>query len=211
MNHKLASGVLALEREPEGNWGMDKNALAAIALALLTGGGLNACTNTMGSDEGAGLAAPTTGPKATADLLDAGGAKKGTATLRPMRDGLHVDAEVMGMAPGTYAIHVHTTGTCTPPDFNSAGPHWNPTTRQHGTQNPQGPHKGDLPNLMVVEGSSSARVSSHIMGAAFEGDAGALLDADGAAVVVHAGADDYRTDPSGNSGGRILCGALKRG
>jgi Cu-Zn family superoxide dismutase len=190
---------------------MDKQAIGAIALALLTGGGLNACTNTMDSRESAGLAAPTTGPKATAELMDASGAKKGTATLRPMGDGIHIDAEVMGMAPGTYAIHVHTTGTCTPPDFTSAGPHWNPTTRQHGTQNPQGPHKGDLPNLTVLEGGKSARVTSHIQGAAFEGGAGALLDADGASVVVHAAADDYRTDPAGNSGARIVCGVVTRG
>lgn len=182
---------------------MDSNALLAIAAAVITGTALNACTNSMNS--GAGTAAPTAG-SVSAELMDASGGPKGRATVMPMADGLHVTASVQGMAAGTYAIHVHTTGACVAPDFASAGPHWNPTTRQHGTQNPAGPHKGDLPNITVTA-DGTGKVSSHVMDASLDG----LLDADGAAIVVHAAADDYRTDPSGNSGGRIACGVLKRG
>lgn len=111
------------------------------------------------------------------------------------------------MPPGTYGAHVHTTGRCDPPDFASAGPHWNPTGQQHGKNNPRGMHKGDLPNLMVgTDGRGSFEFT--IPRASISGGAMRMLDADGAALVVHQSADDYRTDPSGNSGGRIACGVL---
>jgi Cu-Zn family superoxide dismutase len=112
------------------------------------------------------------------------------------------------MQRGTYAAHVHTVGACTAPDFTSAGPHWNPTGAQHGRNNPAGMHKGDLPNLSVgTDGRGSLEFL--IAGAALRGGAAPLLDADGAAVVIHAQADDYRTDPAGNAGARIACGVLR--
>ena len=108
------------------------------------------------------------------------------------------------MPPGTHGAHVHTVGRCDPPAFETAGSHWNPTTMKHGTMNPQGPHQGDLPNL-VVDGGGRGTIGATIPGATLA----SLLDADGAAVVIHASADDLRTDPSGNSGGRIACGVLQ--
>jgi superoxide dismutase, Cu-Zn family len=109
----------------------------------------------------------------------------------------------MNMPQGTYAAHVHTTGRCDAPDFTTAGSHWNPTASQHGKDNPQGMHKGDLPNLLVgTDGRGTLEYT--IAGA----DVGAMLDADGASIVIHTGADDYRTDPSGNSGGRMACGVF---
>lgn len=194
---------------------MDRQVIAAIASALMVGGGVNACTATMDDAPAAQAtaAAPTGGPIAYAQLKDKTGALKGRATARPMGDGVHVDATIENMAAGTYAIHVHQDGICTPPDFASAGPHWNPLGRQHGTQNPSGPHKGDLPNVIVgADGRGSA--SGHISGVTMTGEGAApnaLLDPDGAAIVLHAGPDDNRTDPSGNSGARVACGAFSAG
>jgi Cu-Zn family superoxide dismutase len=97
-------------------------------------------------------------------------------------------------------------GRCEPP-FESAGPHWNPAARQHGTANPNGPHLGDMPNVTAVaDGSANVRVTTP--GGTLSGS-DAVLDADGSAVVIHAQADDYRTDPSGNSGARIACGVVR--
>jgi Cu-Zn family superoxide dismutase len=95
-------------------------------------------------------------------------------------------------------------GRCDAPDFTSAGGHWNPTQKKHGTMNPQGPHQGDLPNL-VIGSDGRGTIGAVIPGATLAG----LLDADGAAMVIHAGPDDLMTDPSGNSGGRIACGVFQ--
>src|SRR3546814_17207775 len=99
---------------------------------------------------------------------------------------------------------LRSRGQCTPPDFASARPHGNPTGAQHGRENPMGAHHGALPNL-VVETDQIGRATLHLVGSRFEGDGG-LLDADGAAFVIRAGPDDYKSDPSGNSGGRVACG-----
>ena len=108
-----------------------------------------------------------------------------------------------GLPHGNHGIHVHTTGRCDAPSFASAGAHWNPTGARHGFENPAGPHRGDLPNVTVAaNGVLSDAVS--LPGASFA----SLLDGDGAALVLHAAADDYATDPSGNSGGRIACGVI---
>jgi Cu-Zn family superoxide dismutase len=108
-----------------------------------------------------------------------------------------------------HGIHVHTVGRCDPPDFASAGPHWNPASRKHGFNNPAGPHAGDLRNVEVAaNGALGATVT--LPGASLTGPApaGVLLNHDGAALVLHAAADDYVTDPSGNSGDRIACAVL---
>lgn len=165
------------------------------ALALAAGG----CARDGGED----LAAAGGGRSVAAMLKTAAGADAGRATATEVTGGVRFTADVSGMPPGTHGIHVHTTGRCDPPDFTTAGPHWNPTTRQHGTQNPQGPHQGDLPNL-IVGADGRGTVGLTIPGATLD----ALNDADGAAMVVHANADDLRTDPSGNSGGRIACGVF---
>jgi Cu-Zn family superoxide dismutase len=99
------------------------------------------------------------------------------------------------MAPGIYGAHIHTTGRCDPPGFESAGGHWNPTARKHGMQNPQGRHAGDLPNLQIGANGVGRLVYS-VESATLQGGVHPLLDADGAAIVLHAGADDHRTDPA---------------
>ena len=95
-------------------------------------------------------------------------------------------------------------GRCDPPDFASAGAHWNPAGKKHGMNNPAGPHAGDMPNVEVAaNGVLSATLT--LAGASMA----SLLDADGAALVIHAVADDYVTDPSGNSGARIACAVIQ--
>ena len=144
-------------------------------------------------------------PGATAALANASGEARGTATVTDSVGSLRIIVAAEGMTPGTYAAHVHTTGKCDAPGFTTAGGHWNPAMRQHGKDNPMGAHKGDLPNL-VVGADGRGSVDFTIPDATLE----ALLDADGAAVVIHSGPDDYRTDPTGNAGSRQACGVLLR-
>jgi superoxide dismutase, Cu-Zn family len=144
---------------------------------------------------------------ATAALRTAAGEARGQATVTQAGDGISVRVEAMDMAPGTYAAHIHTTGRCDPPGFESAGGHWNPTSQQHGRDNPQGPHKGDLPNLTVAADGRGV-VEFTIPGASVTGGSAAMLDTDGAAMMIHEKADDYRTDPSGDAGARIACGTF---
>jgi superoxide dismutase, Cu-Zn family len=152
--------------------------------------------------------APTTGISATADARTSAGLLAARATATQMGDSIRVRIEAMGMPRGTYAAHIHATGVCTPPDFANAGPHWNPTGREHGRNNPAGMHKGDLPNLTVgTDGRGSFEYT--IPGAWVTGGSLPMLDADGAAVVIHAQADDYRSDPAGNAGARMACGVFR--
>ena len=119
-----------------------------------------------------------------------------------------------GLPPGVHGMHLHDVGLCEGPGFDSAGPHWNPSTAQHGLENPQGPHWGDLPNITVgPDGSFTGNVTvegSYLKESRLKGASrgGPILDANGFALVIHADPDDNRTDPSGNSGARIACAAI---
>jgi Cu-Zn family superoxide dismutase len=147
---------------------------------------------------------------ASADVREPGGRIVARASAEQAGDSVRVRVEAAGLAPGAYGAHVHMTGRCDAPGFTTAGGHWNPTGQQHGKDNPQGMHKGDLPNLLVgANGQGSFEYT--IPGAMLTGGMNPVLDADGAAVVIHASADDYRTDPSGNSGARVACGVLAGG
>lgn len=143
------------------------------------------------------------GASAVAMLKTGAGLEAGRATVTEAAGGLRFTVDVKGLPPGTHGVHVHTTGLCDAPDFTTAGGHWNPTGMKHGSMNPQGPHEGDMPNLIVDSGGRGT-VAATIPGATMA----ALMDADGAVFVVHAGPDDLKTDPSGNSGGRIACGVF---
>ena len=136
----------------------------------------------------------------------------GQLTARAMvfqtpRGAVQVRIQASGLAPGEYGAHIHAVGRCEGPAFESAGPHWNPLARQHGSLNPEGPHLGDLTNL-VVDSEGHGRVEFALPGGMLTGDDHPLFDADGASIVIHAAPDDYRTDPAGNSGARIACAAL---
>ncbi|THD35417.1 MAG: superoxide dismutase family protein [Sphingomonas sp.] len=175
-------------------------AMAGVALmALVT---LAGC-----SHEEERVGAPVAGGRvAVAMLRTPSGQDVGRATVREVAGGLRVTIDARLLPPGMHGAHLHTVGRCEGPDFASAGPHWNPTGMKHGSMNPQGPHEGDLPNL-VVGADGRGTIGVNIPGASFD----TLIDADGAAMVVHAGPDDLMTDPSGNSGGRIACGVFVAG
>ncbi|WP_066800990.1 superoxide dismutase family protein [Sphingomonas soli] len=142
--------------------------------------------------------------KAQADLLTADGTLVGTGVAEEVDGDIRVIVDVKGISKGLHGTHIHAVGKCEAPDFASAAGHWNPTAHQHGKENPAGPHMGDLPNLNVGE-DGRGQITLTLKGATFAG----LMDEDGAALVVHAGPDDYKTDPAGNSGGRIACGVFK--
>lgn len=164
---------------------------------------ISACATTSAKDA---VAAPV----ASAKLLAGDGAARGEAAVTEAADGLHVLVKAQGLTPGMHAVHVHMTGTCTAPDFASAGGHWNPTGRKHGKDNPAGMHMGDMPN-MLAGSDGSGEIEYVIAGGTVSSGATPLLDTDGAAIVIHAQADDNMSDPAGNAGGRIACGALTAG
>jgi superoxide dismutase, Cu-Zn family len=147
-------------------------------------------------------------PKATAEIRDASGKVLGEALLEQRDGSVEIDVTLTGLPKGTHAFHIHEAGRCDPP-FESAGGHFNPHGKKHGKDNPGGPHAGDMPNIEV---SDSGRVKMQVMvkGVSLDGGPGALLDGDGASLVVHEGADDYKTDPAGNSGKRLACGVIHR-
>jgi superoxide dismutase, Cu-Zn family len=142
--------------------------------------------------------------RAQADLVNAAGQKIGTAVAEEVDGGIRVMVEAHSLPQGAHGTHVHAVGKCEGPDFASAGPHWNPTQHQHGKENPMGPHAGDMPNLSIGADGRDRTIFTLPAGT-FAG----LMDEDGAALVIHAQADDYKTDPSGNSGGRIACGVFQ--
>jgi superoxide dismutase, Cu-Zn family len=146
--------------------------------------------------------------KASATIIDVSGLPVGTAKITESKKyGLRVEISVRGQKPGEHGVHLHAIGICEGPKFTSAGPHWNPTNKMHGRDNPEGAHGGDLPNLFIgKKGRGTLRFD--IPDGKLDGQNG-LIDADGAAIVLHAMSDDHRTDPSGNSGDRIACGILR--
>lgn len=154
--------------------------------------------------------ASITRERARADLFDASGSKHGVVTLTPVQVGLLLNIAAHDLPPGRRGIHLHAVGTCSGPAFTSAGGHWNPSDRRHGAHNPEGPHKGDLPNL-EVNSAGSAKLRFVMQGGRLSDGPSPLLDQDGAAIVIHAGEDDLKTDPSGNSGSRFACGVIHRG
>lgn len=167
---------------------------AALAAGLLAG-----CT-TVGEIPTARVASAT--------LYQANGAPAGTALLTRAGERLTLSVALAGLPAGEKGMHLHMVGKCEAPAFTSAGGHLNPHGKQHGSQNPAGSHLGDLPNITVNSNGAGA-ATAQLTGTSSELEA-LLFDADGTALVVHAAADDYKTDPSGNSGARIACGVLTR-
>ncbi len=144
--------------------------------------------------------------KASAVLKDASGTEVGKVTLTKTPSGVLLSLDLTAIPAGEHAFHIHAVGKCEPPDFKSAGPHFNPDETKHGLLNPEGPHAGDMPNLHVpTDGKLQVEVLNPTVTLSEEA---ALLDADGASIVIHAGPDDYKTDPAGNAGDRIACGVV---
>ena len=143
----------------------------------------------------------------TIALNGSDGAAMGSVTLGEDPNGVTINVSARGLPVGAHGIHLHEKGLCEGPKFASAGAHWNPAAKKHGRDNPAGAHLGDLANLVVgADGSASAAIP--IEGVMMASGANMRADADGTAIVIHAKADDYKTDPSGDSGDRVACAVL---
>jgi len=168
-------------------------------------------TSELTATEGMTATGATDGMTAVAILQDAEGNAVGQATFTESDDGVLIQVEVQGLTvaeAGEHGIHIHTTGACTP-DFQAAGGHFNPTGAQHGLENPSGPHAGDLPNMEIDADGNGAYEATAALVTLGAGE-NSLFDADGSALVIHAGTDDMVTDPAGDSGDRIACGVIEQ-
>ena len=143
---------------------------------------------------------------ASARLSSTSGEPVGTAEIMARGDQITLSITAAGLTPGQHGFHLHQTGACKAPDFSSAGGHLNPLDKAHGLLAANGHHIGDLPNLEVSQGGT-ASLTTEVSGTRQQ-VMDWLFDADGTALVIHAGPDDYRTNPSGNAGGRVACGVL---
>jgi Cu-Zn family superoxide dismutase len=155
------------------------------------------------------LAAQADSTKVVVKLADAKGADVGTATLTSAAKGVSIALDLHGLTPGQHAIHVHATAKCDAPDFKSAGGHFNPDNKQHGMNNPQGSHAGDMPNF-TVDAKGNAKTTVTAAGVTLGTDAHSVFTGGGTALVIHAKADDMKTDPAGNAGDRIACGTITK-
>lgn len=153
-------------------------------------------------------ARPLPKPLAKASLVHSDGSPAGKVTLAKRDGHLLLLVDLTGLKPGEHGLHFHAVGTCEGPSFTSAGSHLNPEGHQHGLLNPMGSHLGDLPNFVAdAQGNARTQIDLDQLPEKLMPQ---IFDADGTALVVHASTDDYKTDPSGNSGGRIACGVLRK-
>lgn len=177
---------------------MSRQRLIMVGAVLV---GLSACS------EPSNEVPPESEAPALVSLVGSDGAAMGTVGISEDSNGTTLAVELSGLSEGLHGVHLHEVGRCEGPTFESAGGHWNPSRKQHGRDNPDGAHVGDLSNLGALA-SGDGTATYLVAGVLLDQGEVRLGDSDGTALIVHASADDYRTDPSGNSGARIACAVI---
>ena len=185
---------------------MNNSMLVVTASALVLVGCASTDTQRNRAIEGSGQQQPV--QEVRIDLKNREGAIVGAASLEPRQGGVRIHGRITNLPAGEHGIHLHQNGACDAPDFKSAGDHLNPAGVQHGDRNPLGPHLGDLGNI-TVNSDGTGEFDLLAKSATLQPGINSLLKPGGTALMIHAQADDQKTDPSGNSGERIACGVIQ--
>ena len=185
---------------------MEMLRLASLLFWLIAG-----CLMVASAQEVPKTAPPKAVKETVVHLKDANGSDVGSATIRSKGQAVEIKLALKAMPPGQHAVHFHQTAKCEPPDFKSAGPHFNPANKEHGLENPNGHHAGDMPNVTVKpDGKAKATIKNDAVVLGTGAEANSLFVNGGTALVIHAKPDDMKTNPAGNAGDRIACGVITK-